>query len=237
MTLHAVAFSSANSATTIASALATSINANISSAVTAVASGNQVTVTAGGNFYRPRPATWSTFAVSQDNAVKTGSQIVDCCRGQLIKAGQYFFVDYGYTASGLTYVWFIVDGVGSDPNPDGYNWLNVLSLQSDAFSVSINSTDTEAQVATKLNTAATAAQNSGLVTNMFGTVSQPNSGSVVLLQLPNNVPAVTIPVGTVAQGFGTTGAVATNQWDSLQLDGHLRKTRMRWASLAAALQP
>ena len=214
--LHSILVTSSQSASAIAALLAASITASIGTACTATASGNVVTVTAKNNVFKPRPATFSQFGLCERNDVHTGAALITCQRGKCIQPSQYFLLNGFGTESGLAYVWFTVDGVGSDPSPPGYNWVNPLSLVSDSIPVAILSTDTESQVANKLAAAFNAyTPDTGGVTF---TASQIASGPVINLAISANISEVPSPVGqlpsTVGAGLGTVGAVAANQWDS-----------------------
>jgi hypothetical protein len=82
-----------------------------------------------------------------------------CLPGYSIQPGQYiFFQAYHANNSQLTnqYLWFTVNGVGTDPNPLNAGWYGLK--------VAILSTDTERQVATKIAAAINAAPSTFYVT-------------------------------------------------------------------------
>lgn len=130
--------------------------AKTSGLYTPVLTGTTVTMTAAtvispsipANTYRSRPALNKKFIVNQtdDGSISgAGACVVDACPGLLITGGQYFtflITNNGSTSDIPAYAWFKVDGVGTDPAPSGFTSVG--------GAITVASTDTEFQVATKI---------------------------------------------------------------------------------------
>ena len=114
---------------------------------------------ANASFNQPRPFNstqcwvqnlWN-FGLTDANGVRGNMTVAILPPGKFITGGQYFAVQYGGATTGATphnfYVWFAVDGVGSDPSIGGTT----------AIKVSINSTDSGPTVAGKVRDAISSA--------------------------------------------------------------------------------
>jgi hypothetical protein len=128
-----------------------------------------------------------------------GQVFVNAIKGELIQPGQFFtFETIVSGAPTLTYVWFTISGIGTDPKPFG----STITGQA----VNILVTDSESQVATKIAAQLTTPL-SPVATGPFVIITNTTNGAVTLSPSSGNVGA----------GMGTVGpAVAAGQFDSYE---------------------
>ena len=217
-TLNEIPIYPTMSAETIAGLFAASVNSVLSGQYLATVTGNQVSVVAQSNGGYPRPQTYSQFNLAQGpSGDPTVNSVVyaNCTLGSLVQPGQYFTLpgNIGDGTALQVYIWFIVNGVGTDPTPPGLLPAGTSGTSNGGFSCSILSTDTESEVATKLAAACNAWTLTGGATPFSGTTA---NGPIVSIADAYEYAVQGPPtIGTMQNGLGTVGTgVATNQWDS-----------------------
>lgn len=159
--------------------------------------------------------------VAAVNGTSTSSRCysIACCPGAFIKPGQYwqFNLGQGSGAFGvvccLPYVWYKVDGVGTDPGSQPILSSNPGSAVSFGVEVDITSADTAATVATKTYNALTgnAVVNGGIRAAVGTLPASGHSGNFIFLSLTTNsgvaAPDLLVPEigGNVSVGAGALG--------------------------------